>query len=160
MQSQCTFAILVIINYKSMKDTYTSSVSLVFNASTYDLWDALTNPEKIKQYLFGTIAKSDWKKGSPITYTGEWQGKKYEDKGEILEIIPEKLLKSSYWSSMSGIPDTPENYMIVSYILESVGNQTKLIITQENIASKDDQQHSEHNWNIVLDGIRKVVEHT
>ncbi len=28
------------------------------------LWDALTNPEFIKQYWFGALCESDWKAGS------------------------------------------------------------------------------------------------
>ncbi len=38
------------------------------------------------------------KVGSPILYRGEWHGKLFEDKGQILEIEPEKRLVSTHWS--------------------------------------------------------------
>jgi hypothetical protein len=45
-----------------------------------------------KKYLMGTNVSSDWKAGSPISYEGEYNGKKYHDKGVIRKIEPEKVL--------------------------------------------------------------------
>src|SRR5258708_7550018 len=115
-----------------MQNTFTTEASIVINAPASKVWEALTNPDMVKQYLFGTNVKSDWKKGSTITYSGEWEGKAYEDKGIILEIEPEKYLLSTYWSSMSGTTDSPENYQKVGYRLTPEGEGTKLTITQEN----------------------------
>ena len=64
--------------------------------------------------MFGTNAVSDWQKGSSITYEGEWEGKKYKDKGTIIDIVPEKLLHTTYWSSIGGKEDKPENYKAVT----------------------------------------------
>ena len=44
--------------------------SIFVNADVANVWDALVNPEKIKQYLFGTNTISDWKVGSRISYKG------------------------------------------------------------------------------------------
>ncbi len=68
-----------------------SRSSITINAPVNKIWQALTDPAQIKEYLFGTNTVSDWKKGSPITYEGELEGKKYQDKGTIIDIIPEKL---------------------------------------------------------------------
>jgi uncharacterized protein YndB with AHSA1/START domain len=112
----------------------------------------------VKEYLFGTQVESDWKVGSPITYKGEWQGKKYEDKGKILELEPNKKLVSTYWSSMSGKPDTPENYQTVAYELSPDGDGTKLTITQDNNATEEGKEHSESNWNGVLVKMKELLE--
>jgi uncharacterized protein YndB with AHSA1/START domain len=72
------------------------TTSLKINSSLADVWDALINPEKIKLYLFGTNTQCDWKVGSTLRFTGEWEGKAYEDKGTILSIEKEKLLKYTY----------------------------------------------------------------
>src|SRR4051794_23634831 len=114
----------------TMANNLTSTNSISIHAPASKVWQALTDPAQIKQYLFGTNAKSDWKKGSPITYTGEWEGKTYEDKGMIIDIIPEKKLHTTYWSSMGGTEDKPENYNNVVYELSPEGNDTKLTITQ------------------------------
>ena len=58
---------------------FAAAASVTIAATAERVWDALTNPSLIKQYLFGTDAISDWKPGSPITYRGVWEGKPYED---------------------------------------------------------------------------------
>ena len=141
-----------------MEDRLTATASITLNARPERVWKALTTPSEIKQYLFGTDAHSDFKKGSPITYTGEWEGKKYEDKGVIIESIPNALLHTTYFSSMTGKEDKPENYANVYYRLEPTGNQTVLTITQDNNADEKSRDHSQANWNIVLQSLKKVVE--
>ena len=141
-----------------MEDRLTATASITLNATPERVWKALTTPAEIKQYLFGTDAHSDFKKGSPITYTGEWEGKKYEDKGVIIESIPNALLHTTYFSSMTGKEDKPENYANVYYRLEPTGKQTILTITQDNNANQKSRDHSQANWNMVLQSLKKVVE--
>jgi len=141
-----------------MNKTYIAQATILVNAPTAKVWDALTKPELIKVYLFGTQVTTDWRVGSPITYTGTWEGKQYEDKGKILEIEPGKRLVSTYWSSMGGTPDLPENYNTVRYELSSEGSRTKLTIIQDNNTSEEAANHSQQNWNMVLDSLKKVVE--
>ena len=128
------------------------------DAPASKVWDALTKPELIKQYLFGTEVTSDWRVGSPITYRGEWQGKPYEDKGKVLEIEPGKRLVSTFWSSLGGLPDAPENYNTVSYELAPAGDGTRLTVTQDNNPSREAADHSAQNWRTVLDGIKQLLE--
>jgi uncharacterized protein YndB with AHSA1/START domain len=141
-----------------MTQTFISKSTVSINSPVSKVWQALTDPAMIKQYLFGTEAVSDWKAGSSITYKGVWEGKSYEDKGKVLEVIPEKLLVTSYWSSMTGDADIPENYKKVTYELESKGDQTVLTIQNDNNASQADSDHSAQNWNVVLDGLKKLLE--
>ena len=141
-----------------MENNYIATASITINAPVEKVWEALVNPELIKQYLFGTQAESDWKVGSSITYKGEWQGMKYEDKGKILELIPNKLLVSTYWSSMSGTPDVPENYMKVSYELGEADGKTTLTIIQENAKDQKSADHSGDNWKMVFAKMKEIVE--
>ncbi|HEX5688884.1 MAG TPA: SRPBCC domain-containing protein, partial [Roseiflexaceae bacterium] len=78
--------------------------------------------------------------------------------GKIVEIEPEKRLVSTFWSSMAGLPDAPENYKLVSYELAPEGKSTKLTVIQDNNASQDEADHSKENWQAVLDGIKKLLE--
>jgi uncharacterized protein YndB with AHSA1/START domain len=143
-----------------MKNSFTGKVSFDIKKSPADVWEALTSPELIRQYFFGTNTITDWKKGSPIIFAGTWEGKTYEDKGTILDIEPQKLLRYNYRSSMSGIEDKPENYAIITYTLAAQGNNiTRLEITQENIPDEKMKTHSEDNWNKVLTGLRDLLEH-
>jgi uncharacterized protein YndB with AHSA1/START domain len=58
-----------------MDKTHIATATTAINAPTSKVWDALTKPDLIKQYLFGTKVTTDWHVGSPITYKGIWQGK-------------------------------------------------------------------------------------
>lgn len=131
---------------------------ITINAPAGKVWQALTDPAQIKQYLFGTNTVSDWKKGSPITYEGEWQGKKYKDKGTIIDIVPEKLLHTTYWSSMGGKEDKPDNYNNVIYELQPQNGKTLITISQDNIDNEEQLKHMEQNWATVLDGLKKLLE--
>lgn len=133
-------------------------VSLDINAPVSRVWDALINPEKIKKYLFGTDTTSDWKVGSPIKFSGEWEGKAYEDKGTILQMEKEKIFQYDYWSNFSGQPDIPENYQTITYALSSKGNSTTFNLTQENCKTEEAREHSEKNWLSVLTCMKDLLE--
>ncbi len=141
-----------------MKCEYSAQVSETINASLWEVWEALVTPEIIKKYFFGTDAASDWKVGSPITFTGVWENKMYEDKGTILENDPGRRLKYSYWSSMSGIEDLPENYVDITYELNERDGHTLITISQDNIPSEKMKEHSAENWGKVLHGLKELLE--
>ncbi len=141
-----------------MDKKYISKASITISAPISKVWDALTKPELIKQYLFGTEVTTDWQVGSPITYRGNWQGRSYEDKGKVLKVEPNKILVSTFWSSLAGLPDIPENYKTVRYELSSMDAGTNLTITQDNNNSQEEADHSEQNWKMVLEGIKKLLE--
>ena len=137
---------------------YSAKVSIIINASIVNVWKTLTDPELVKQYLFGTKVSTDWKKGSQIKWTGIWNDKKYEDKGQIIEIVAEKLIICTYWSSMSGLEDKKENYTTVSYILDGQDGKVKLTIIQDNIKTKESKEHSENSWTMVGNSLKRVAE--
>jgi uncharacterized protein YndB with AHSA1/START domain len=135
-----------------------SKSSLHINAPVNKVWQALTDPALIKEYLFGTNTITDWKKGSTITYEGEWQGKAYKDKGVIVDIVPEKLLHTTYWSSMSGKEDKAQNYNNVIYELKAENEGTLVTISQDNIENEKQLEHMNQNWGMVLDNMKKLLE--
>ncbi len=142
-----------------MSKGFTAKSTIEINAPISKVWEALVNPELVKQYLFGTEVDTDWKVGSPITYKGTWEGKSFEDKGTILEIKPEALLVSTYWSAFSGLPDSPEYYQTVRYELKPDDNtHTIMTVTQDNIQSEEDVSRYEQNWIMTLAAIKRVVE--
>lgn len=132
--------------------------SIEIEAPVARVWDALTNPEIIKQYFFGTNAISDWQVGSPLEFRGEWEGKPYVDKGVILQSQPEKLFQYTYYSSFSKLPDSPENYANISYELNEEDGLTTLTVKQENVANEEARKHSEENWSHVLTSLKNLLE--
>lgn len=141
-----------------MDHNLTLTVSKTIDASKADVWRVLTDKNMIQQYFYGTIAESDWEEGSPITFTGTWEGQEYKEKGTILEIEEEKLLKYSYLSSMSGLEDKPENYAEITYRLERQNGKTLLSITQKGFKDKETYDHSAQGWEEVLGNLKELVE--
>jgi uncharacterized protein YndB with AHSA1/START domain len=141
-----------------MSENLVATATTIIDASAERVWTALTDPAIIKQYMFGSDVTSDWTVGSTITYAGEYEGKRYEDHGEILEIEPGVRLRSTHFSPLSGQPDVPENYHTLTYTLEPDGDHTRLTLTQDNNGSKTEVEHSAANWQQMLDSLKSVVE--
>lgn len=135
-----------------------AKASIVIEAPRTRVWKALVEPEMIKQYMFGTTVVSDWKKGSPIIWNGEWEGKPYEDKGIILEIKPEKVLQYSHFSPLSGLKDEPKNHHIVTIALTKRGDKTEVSLAQENNENEETRKYAEENWKMMLSNLKKLTE--
>lgn len=134
-----------------------STYKTTINASVEKVWEALTNTEIVKQYFFGFNQETNWKTGSPILWTGEYEGTTYVDKGVVLKFLPNTKLSYSYLSSWSGLDDKAENYLLVTYEVKPIEARTELTITQSNY-TQDKAKHSAENWAFVIDGLKKLVE--
>jgi uncharacterized protein YndB with AHSA1/START domain len=142
---------------KSTAD-FIARASTTINAPADRVWQALVTPAAIKQYMFGTTVASDWKEGSPITWKGEWQGKRYEDKGTIRRVQPGRVLQYTHFSPMAGLPDKPDNYHTVTIQLTQEEGRTRVSLSQDNNPSQEAQAHSQKNWEMMLDGLKQYLE--
>lgn len=127
-------------------------------ASREDVWEALTTPDLIKQYFLGSEVASTWEVGSPITFSGEWEGKSYQDHGVILASQPPGLLRISHYSPLSGKPDEPGNYHTVEYRMEDRDGRTVVTITQGNNSSESEVVESTKIWAMVLENLKQLLE--
>ena len=141
-----------------MSREFVAKASVSIRASADRVWDAFTKSEVIKQYMFGTDVLSDWKEGSSIAWNGEWQGKRYEDKGVILKLKPRRLIQYSHFSPLSGLLDKPENHHIVTIELSGKGKVTIVSLTQDNNGTEEAKKHSEQNWTTMLQELKKLLE--
>jgi uncharacterized protein YndB with AHSA1/START domain len=128
------------------------------SASPTQVWAALTDPERIKRFMFGSEVRTDWRQGSPITWRGVYDGKEYEDKGEILEIEPQRWMKVTHFSPLSGRPDVPENYHTLTDLLEERGNTTHVSLSQDNNASEEEAEHSQGMWETLTAKVKELAE--
>ena len=141
-----------------MVERLTATASILINAEPAAIWAVITDPQQLGQAFFGATVDTDWRVGSPITYRGEWQGRRFEDKGEIVKVEPNEVLQVTHFSPLSGQPDIPENYHTVTFQLARRDGGTELVITQTNAASQEEREHSEANWAKVLDKIKQAAE--
>jgi uncharacterized protein YndB with AHSA1/START domain len=141
-----------------MSKNLVATKSISIKAPLGKVWEALTDPEKIKKYFFGTETTTDWSVGGPIRFHGVWEGKPYEDKGTILAFEENKLIKYNYWSSFSGIPDVPENYNDITYLLTQQNGEVVYTVLQEGIRDEQARDHSEATWGTVMEQMKKMLE--
>ena len=133
--------------------------SILVNVSASKVWEGLTNPDIIKEYLFGTETVTDWKVGSEIAFQGEYGGHKYRDHGVILENVFHERISYSYWSGFTGLADKPENYSIVTYTLKAVSNTvTELSWTMKGYANEEGYNHSKEGMQAFLEQIKGIME--
>ena len=135
--------------------------SVTVNADISKVWDALTNPERTKNYMFGCEALSDWKVGSPLIWKGAADGKVYV-KGNIVKIQHEKLLQYTTFDPNSDFEDVPSNYLTVTIELSPEKGQTTLSVTQGDFAGVENGEKRYNDsiggWDYALKGLKEVVE--
>src|ERR1700733_7714910 len=90
------------------------------DAPTGTLWKILTDNEFIPQYMFGCIAETDWKPGSPLLWKGAADGKLYV-KGHIVAIDAPHHFEYTVIDPNSDIEDIPANYLKMTYDLKEQG---------------------------------------
>ena len=138
---------------------FVATKQVTINAPVDAVWSALTEPGKVKEYMHGTTMETDWTVGSPITWSGEWKGQSYQDKGEVLAFEPKRLISTTYWSSMGGAEDIPDNYRTVTYELTERDGAVVLSVEQDNNATQEEADAmADNNWGPVLEGIKSVAE--
>jgi uncharacterized protein YndB with AHSA1/START domain len=132
------------------------TVSRSIKADPERVWAALTEPDLVKDWMMGATVASDWQRGSQITWSGEYNGQSFQDKGEILEIDHAERLVHTHYSPMSGADDVPENYHRVEWTLRPRGDSTELTLEMP-VDSDEEAEEFEKNWGMMLDGLASTA---
>ena len=135
----------------------TVSASVEISASPGQVWNALTDPALVRQYFFGTEVETTWEPGSPITWSGEYDGHPYRDHGEVVDVVPEQRLVVTHFSPSTGQEDVPENYHRVAYRLEDRGDRTHVTLEQDN-TPPESVEDFRTNWETMLGNLKELVE--
>ncbi len=136
----------------------TAEVSV--DATPERVWKCLTEPDLVAAWMMGSRLQTDWTVGGPITWAGEFDGKSYEDKGQVKRVVPGERLTVTHWSPMSGEPETPDNTHTLDYTLSPEGDRTQLKLEQDNCADEDQAAEFAKNWQSMLDALKGVAEQT
>jgi len=76
----------------------------------------------------------------------------------ILQIKPGRTLRYSHFSPLSGSADSPENYHTVTIELSDDDGRTQVSLVQDNNPTDQAREHSEKNWAMMLDALKKLLE--
>lgn len=97
--------------------------SILIKSSPSAVWEALTNPDVMKQWMSEPEIEmeifTDWKVGNPIVIKG-FHHIRFENKGTVLQFEPGKVIQYNFLSSLSRLPDKPENYTSTEFRLTSL----------------------------------------
>jgi uncharacterized protein YndB with AHSA1/START domain len=141
---------------------FTATAEVDVAAAPDRVWAALTDPEQIAGYMYGSRVETSWEVGSPITWNGEYEGRAYQDKGEVLTYDEPRVLSVTHYSPMMGQPDEPENYHTLVYTLTATGSGddqvTHLDLTQDGNESAEQAEQFSQHWQSMLDGVKSLVE--
>lgn len=128
------------------------------NSTIEKVWEALTNPEMVKLWQFGSVLKTSWKIGTEIRFTTEWEGTVFEQWGIIQDVQENKLIKYTLFAPRPDLEDKPENYFLMIYQLTKEANHVLLEIIQEDNRPGAVQEEDQGEENPILLGLKHLVE--
>ena len=138
----------------------TVNKTITIDAPASKVWDTLTSPERMQQWMAETEIDiiTDWKVGHPFVIRGNLHGINFENTGTVLQFEPEQILQYSHLSSLSRLPDKPENYSVVEFRLAPVENQTALTLSVNNFPTESIYKHLAFYWNVTLEILKRLIE--
>ena len=136
----------------------TSKSTILIHSTKQKVWNALTQPELVKQWQYGSELTTDWKVGSEIRFKNEWDNILYEQWGKILEIIPNELIKYSLFFPRPDLEDKEENYFIMSYVISDANNKIKLEIIKEDNRPGAIVEQESNEENPVMIALKEMAE--
>jgi len=138
----------------------TVNKTITIDAPASKVWDTLTNPERMKQWMAETEIDilTDWKVGSPFVIRGNLHGIDFENTGTVLQFEPEKLLQYTHLSSLSRLPDKPDSYSVIEFRLAPIEGQTTLTLTLSHFPTESIYKHLAFYWNVTLEILKRLIE--
>lgn len=104
------------------------------NAAPETVWDAITNPELTRRYVFGCDIAGEWRQGAPWRYHGGGQAVVV---GTVLEADPPHLLRltaSNLWDPTAR-EDPP--YRITWQVEPIGGGRTRVRLTHDDFPDQN-----------------------
>lgn len=135
-------------------------LEILIGAPASNIWDALTQPELIGKWMLDTPVEilTEWRTGGTLLERGDLHGLVFENRGQIVRFDPPNTLEYRHWSTLSMIPDLPENYSAVRFDLQETGNQTILTLKIGNMPTFEVFKHMEFYWKTALHMLKAVAE--
>ena len=145
-----------------MAETFVARVSLTINAPKAEVWDALVDPEKIKQYILASDVVSEWHEGSSIVWNSEFHGKPFEIRGTIVRLEPQRLLQFDQSRPIFRASQVirASDYHRVTIELSDEGAQTHLSLIEHGSTTERELAHSRGGWQLALGNMKALLEGT
>lgn len=124
------------------------------------IWKALTDVTLMPKWMSETdmTVTTDWVVGTSIVIEGRWHKMKYKNIGKVLEFETDRVLSYSHLSSLSRIPDIPENHSHLTFNIDPAENGTLLRLTISNSPTYEIRKHLDFYWNVTLQELAKYAQ--
>lgn len=134
--------------------------TITINAPPATVWAALTEPAIMQQWMAEEEIEilTNWQIGQPMLIRGHLHRIKFENKGQVLQYQPERLLQYTHLSSLSRLPDEPASYTILAFRLAPSTAQTALTLTVWNFPTETIYKHLAFYWPVALAMAKKLIE--
>ena len=137
----------------------TSESTVVIRAPAKKVWPALTRPDLVKQWQYGSDLLTTWEVGTPVVFRNEWNGNVFEQWGTVLEFAPESRVKYSLFVPRPDLQDIPEHRFFMTYELAESDGVTSLLVRQDDPRpSLPDESSNANDGPDVLSLLRELVE--
>ena len=147
--------------------TVTQSIQIA--ARPDQVWETLTDRDKGRVWRSADY-ETDWQQGSAIAITAQIGPKRYRDKGTVLAVDRPTRLTYDFLPRVSGLPDVPDSYSVVSFLLVQKGEDTELTVTHTvppspvrkgrnfEIGPESGEKHVMFYWRSTLPLLRDMIE--
>ena len=136
------------------------STNITINSTPTKVWQTLTDHELMVQWLgdpdMEIEVKTTWQINTPIIIKG-FHHVKFENTGIVLAFDKERKLSFTHLSSVSRLPDIPENYSTLTFTLKPISNATHLTLKIENFPTESIRKHLEFYWRTTIITIKNKV---
>lgn len=136
------------------------SFSVFINSTPEKVWYTLTDIDEMLQWMGEELQlqiATTWEQGTPVRITG-FHHEHFENTGIVLECNPPHVLTYTHLSSVSQLPDAPENYCIQTFTLEPKGGGTQLHLLIKQFPTESIFRHLQLYWGVTLRMIKERLE--
>ena len=136
--------------------------SVLLNATPERVWEALTHPGMTRQYFYNCEVSSDWKAGSALRWSGTYQGRKVDEEGRIMELLPGRVIKYSGFDKLTEGDIARDGDIYITHEVVPHGNQTKLLTTLEHFEGDESRaEYAARQWDFeIMPRLQTLVETT
>jgi uncharacterized protein YndB with AHSA1/START domain len=145
-----------------MADSKLEHVYEVYIRTTPEkLWQAITDPKFTQQYFYGSTVESDFKTGSPVSWSVD--GKTMIE-GKVIEADPPRRLVTTFahrWGAPGDVDEAArrDRPSRVTWLLEKKGETVKLTLTHDDFDSETTTyKEVGPGWNPVLSCLKTLLE--
>ncbi len=144
-------------NVSAAADRQVFRKTVTISASPERVWSALTDPAQMRGWMFSSPidVSTDWAIGGPIVMCGDLHGVPFTNKGIVLAFEPVSLLRYSHLNSVSQLPDVPESYATIEFVLTPDGHRTTLATTVAHCPTDVIFKHLVFYWTVTLDVLQR-----